>query len=141
MPVKVLAVSKNYTVMQFLEGRLVKEIRIMDYCVLSAAFDMYNVLKPDVLLLEINWSKHVYTQNVYEVAAKLLSVKPAAQIVAITHFHNMGTQQAVQSAGIKGYVYLESPVMSSREVLVHLNETILAVGSGKAFFCERIPDN
>ncbi|MBL7760960.1 MAG: response regulator transcription factor [Sediminibacterium sp.] len=139
MVVKVLAVSKNFTALKFLTGLLDTHIEIIDYCVLSEAYKQYELFNPDVLLLEINWPRPHQPKAAYEVIEKLLQANPLARIVAMTHFYDKATQQTLISAGVLGYVYLASAGMSSKEILVHFNQTILAVGTGESFFMKESP--
>lgn len=134
--VTVLAACKNQAVIQLLDVNFKQYgIEFMYHCVLPAAFDMYCKLKPDIMLMEINWPPHIYTDGVYSVIAKLIRVLPKANIIAMTTYYDELTKSFVKDAGVKGYVYLEAPHMNSREILNHFRDTIQKVAeTGQSYF-------
>jgi DNA-binding NarL/FixJ family response regulator len=137
MPVQVLAASKNYKTLKYLQNKLGEEIVMKDFCKLLDAGDMYCILKPAVLLMEIKWP-HATLEEVYETISELLRIKPEARIVAMTTTYNPEIERAVYGIGACGYVFLECLYMTEAEVIEHFKQSILKASAGTKYFTVRM---
>ncbi|MBH2003266.1 MAG: hypothetical protein I8H66_01120 [Sphingobacteriia bacterium] len=143
MALQVLAVSSdNHAALWQLECSLKKDeifsrrsIEIMSFCTLRNALHVFNCLRPDVLLINVKWLEFSRVERVQEIIVQLTELEPAANIVVMTPNYCSHTQQYMQLSGVKGYVYLDSPFFTEREVWEHFVVSLEYAAKGESFFC------
>ena len=142
MALQVLAVSSdNHAALWQLEYSLKKDelfskrsIEIMSFCTLRNAVHVFDCLHPDVLLVNVRWLEFSRVERTQALIMQLMTLRASANIVVMTPNYCPHTQQYMQLAGVKGYVYLDSPFFTERETWEHFVVTHEQAAMGKCYF-------
>ncbi len=116
--------------LNMVDGLLPKDkIKIVKTCTVSEAVEVYCELQPDVVLLDITWPYH--SSKGFEVARKLLAVKPDVNMMGITTSYVTRVEQLLKTEGVKGYVYYDG---NWQTVLQNIVKAIQKVSKGETHF-------
>lgn len=103
--IKILAICKRSTFLHVLHPLLsIHNIELVSICNNPAeATSRYNLLQPDIVLMDANWSHPIYSMSGPSLIQSLTACDPTVSIIVTTTLYDSCLLNRMKMIGIKGY--------------------------------------
>jgi len=131
--IRILAICKRSSFIKGIQPYLLTEgINIIAICNNGAdGLDSYQKEKPDIILMDANWSYNPYGIAGAELIRQLKAVDTACKIIISTNVEEPDTIERLKKYQVNGYFYL-----SMDNVLISIVNCINKVYEGGVVFCQ-----